>query len=78
MLKTMWAAVFVLGGLMVITFAGCGNGDGPKGGAASSGTTAAKDSSGEIAWNALVDQYFDQVYFKFAPTAGTSAGLHHQ
>jgi len=24
----------------------------------------------------LADQYFDQVYFKFAPTAGTSAGLH--
>jgi uncharacterized protein (DUF885 family) len=27
-------------------------------------------------WNALVDEYFDQVFFKFAPTAGTSAGLH--
>jgi uncharacterized protein (DUF885 family) len=24
----------------------------------------------------LSEQYFDQVYFKFAPTAGTSAGLH--
>lgn len=24
----------------------------------------------------LADQYFDQVYFRFAPTAGTSAGLH--
>ena len=24
----------------------------------------------------LSDQYFDQVYFKFQPTAGTSAGLH--
>lgn len=24
----------------------------------------------------LTDQYFDQVYFKFSPTAGTSAGLH--
>lgn len=24
----------------------------------------------------LSDQYFDQVYFKFSPTAGTSAGLH--
>ena len=32
--------------------------------------------SGEIAWNTLVDQYFDQVYFKFSPTSGTSAGLH--
>ena len=27
-------------------------------------------------WNALVDEYFDQVYFKFTPTAGTSDGLH--
>jgi hypothetical protein len=27
-------------------------------------------------WSALVDEYFDQVFFKFAPTAGTSAGLH--
>jgi uncharacterized protein (DUF885 family) len=24
----------------------------------------------------LTDQYFDQVYFKYSPTAGTSAGLH--
>ncbi len=24
----------------------------------------------------LADQYFDQVYFKFSPTAGTQAGLH--
>ena len=24
----------------------------------------------------LTDQYFDQIYFKFSPTAGTSAGLH--
>ena len=27
-------------------------------------------------WNALVDEYFEQAYFKFNPTAGTSAGLH--
>jgi uncharacterized protein (DUF885 family) len=27
-------------------------------------------------WNALADAFFDQVYFKFAPTSGTSAGLH--
>ncbi len=27
-------------------------------------------------WSALVDEYFDQVYFKFTPTAGTSDGLH--
>ncbi len=28
------------------------------------------------AWNALADEYFDKIYFKFGPTAGTSAGLH--
>ncbi|HEX4154273.1 MAG TPA: DUF885 domain-containing protein [Acidobacteriaceae bacterium] len=27
-------------------------------------------------FNALSDQYFQQVYFHFSPTAGTSAGLH--
>ena len=27
-------------------------------------------------WNALADEYFEQAYFKFNPTAGTSAGLH--
>jgi len=27
-------------------------------------------------WTALVDEYFDQVYFKFTPTAGTGDGLH--
>jgi uncharacterized protein (DUF885 family) len=27
-------------------------------------------------WSVLVDEYFDQVYFKFSPTAGTSDGLH--
>ncbi len=75
MLKTMRAAVLVLGGLMVISLAGCGNGQ-PPAGTASSGVSGAKDSSGEIAWNTLVDQYFDQVYFKFSPTSGTSAGLH--
>src|SRR5579875_3531922 len=26
--------------------------------------------------NTLSNQYFEQVYFKFSPTAGTSAGLH--
>lgn len=73
--KMMRAAVLMLGGLMVISPAGCGNGQ-PPAGAASSGVSGAKESSGEIAWNTLVDQYFDQVYFKFSPTAGTSAGLH--
>jgi uncharacterized protein (DUF885 family) len=28
------------------------------------------------AWNRLIDEFFDQVYFKFGPTLGTSAGLH--
>jgi uncharacterized protein (DUF885 family) len=36
--------------------------------------TAAADNS-LTAWNALVDQYFDD-FFKFNPTAGTSAGFH--
>src|SRR5579875_2182321 len=27
-------------------------------------------------FNTLSEQYFQQVYFKFSPTAGTSAGLH--
>jgi uncharacterized protein (DUF885 family) len=27
-------------------------------------------------FNYLTEQYFDQVYFKFSPTAGTGAGLH--
>ena len=30
----------------------------------------------QVAWNALADEYFDKIYFKFGPTAGTSAGLH--
>jgi uncharacterized protein (DUF885 family) len=28
------------------------------------------------AWNALADEFFDNIYFKFSPIAGTSAGLH--
>ena len=46
-------------------------------------TTRALPSSGPLnppdahaKWNALVDEYFEQAYFKFNPTAGTSAGLH--
>jgi uncharacterized protein (DUF885 family) len=27
-------------------------------------------------WDALADEYFDQVFFKFSPTSGTAAGLH--
>jgi uncharacterized protein (DUF885 family) len=33
-------------------------------------------TSASAQWNALVDEYFDQVVFTFSPTAGTSAGLH--
>ncbi len=38
------------------------------------GSVAAKDP--HAAWKALADAYFDDVYFKFSPTQGTSAGLH--
>ncbi len=41
---------------------------------AAAGAGAAATTSEK--WNALVDEYFEQVYFKFAPTAGTSDGLH--
>jgi len=43
---------------------------------------AQKSASGEqlaapqSAWDRLVDQYFDDYYFPFHPTAGTSAGFH--
>lgn len=30
----------------------------------------------DVNWDALVDAFFDQCYFKFAPTAGTAAGFH--
>ena len=33
------------------------------------------DGAGQT-FHTLSEQYFQQVYFKFAPTAGTSAGLH--
>ncbi|HXW17742.1 MAG TPA: DUF885 domain-containing protein [Candidatus Acidoferrales bacterium] len=33
-------------------------------------------SDPDAAWNALVDRYFDEVYFKFSPTAGTYEGFH--
>jgi len=37
---------------------------------------AEAQTSASVQWNALVDEYFDQVFFAFSPTAGTSAGLH--
>lgn len=33
-------------------------------------------STKQAAWDKLADEFFDQVYFKFAPSTGTSAGLH--
>jgi uncharacterized protein (DUF885 family) len=30
----------------------------------------------QAAWDRLADEYFDQVYFKFGPSNGTSAGFH--
>jgi uncharacterized protein (DUF885 family) len=33
-------------------------------------------SEKQAAWDKLADEYFEQIYFKFAPSAGTSAGLH--
>ena len=30
----------------------------------------------EAAWDRLADEYFDQVYFKFGPSNGTSTGFH--
>jgi uncharacterized protein (DUF885 family) len=37
---------------------------------------AVRAAEGHAAWNSLADEYFEQVYFKFNPTAGTNAGLH--
>ncbi len=37
---------------------------------------AARLAETQAAWNSLAGEYFEQVYFKFNPTAGTSAGLH--
>lgn len=32
--------------------------------------------TGDAAWNKLADQFFDQAYFPYQPTAGTLAGFH--
>jgi uncharacterized protein (DUF885 family) len=39
-------------------------------------TDVSRADNSQTTWNRLIDQYFDQVYFKFGPTLGTSAGLH--
>jgi hypothetical protein len=70
--KLIWAVCFVCLGLMAITEISGVNARSAKkskGDSAQTGNTPA-------AWNALVDEYFGQVYFKFSPTLGTSAGLH--
>jgi len=38
--------------------------------------TAAAADERQAAWDKLADEYFDEVYFKFAPSSGTAAGLH--
>jgi len=35
-----------------------------------------KEAQAPAGWDRLVDQYFDDYYFPFHPTAGTSAGFH--
>jgi uncharacterized protein (DUF885 family) len=41
-----------------------------------SGTGASGAEGAAARWNTLVDAYLDEVFFKFSPTIGTSAGLH--
>ncbi|HYN15626.1 MAG TPA: DUF885 family protein, partial [Terriglobales bacterium] len=36
----------------------------------------AEEQAAPSGWDRLVDQYFDDYYFPFHPTAGTSAGFH--
>src|SRR5271168_4191846 len=33
-------------------------------------------TEGQAAWDKLADEYYEQVYFRFAPSNGTSGGLH--
>jgi len=42
----------------------------------SRGTMASGAQGASAGWNALVDAYLDEVFFKFSPTTGTSVGLH--
>lgn len=64
---------FLCLGLMAITETSGVNAPPPKN--RSKGDSGRTENT-PAAWNALVDEYFDQVYFKFGPTLGTSAGLH--
>ena len=45
-----------------------------RGASTAQASTPERDSSAD--WNRLVDEYFDQVYFKFNPAEGTSVGFH--
>jgi uncharacterized protein (DUF885 family) len=40
------------------------------------GQTTAQEHNADQAFAALADQYFDECYFKFNPSAGTQAGFH--
>ena len=42
----------------------------------SRGTMVSGAQGASAGWNALVDAYLDEVFFKFSPTTGTSVGLH--
>ena len=44
--------------------------------AALSSAHPATPASPSQTWDALADEYLDQVFFKFSPTSGTAAGLH--
>ena len=45
-------------------------------GMAQAGKQAKSEPAALSSWDRLVDQYFDDYYFPFHPSAGTSAGLH--
>jgi hypothetical protein len=57
----------VLAGIAVSTGSGCSN---------KSAQPAAAEPAAAATLRQLADQYFDQVYFHYAPSAGTEAGLH--
>src|SRR5580704_203896 len=57
---------------MLISFLMCGS----LLAAALSSAHPATPASPSQTWDALADEYLDQVFFKFSPTSGTAAGLH--
>jgi uncharacterized protein (DUF885 family) len=58
----------VLTGIAVSASSGCSN--------KAAQPSAAEPPAAAATLRRLADQYFDQVYFHYAPSAGTSAGLH--